>query len=60
MDEPGSTARAAPVAEVTLPGGQHLRAAVTRRRRDRSGTWWHDLEREIPDREDAAATAPDW
>ncbi|MEJ8653848.1 hypothetical protein WKI65_38880 [Streptomyces sp. MS1.AVA.3] len=58
MDEPGSIAGAAPVAEVALPGGQHLRAAVTRRRRDRSGAWWYDLELEIPDREDDRRHGP--
>ncbi|MEV5123585.1 hypothetical protein AB0K49_12355 [Streptomyces decoyicus] len=58
MDEPGSTAGAAPVVEVALPGGQRLRAAVTRRRRDRSGTWWYDLELEIPDREDDRRHGP--
>lgn len=41
-----------PQADVTLPNGQHLQAAVVRRRRDRSGVWWYDLEIELPDRVD--------
>ena len=41
-----------PQADVTLPNGQHLQAAVTRRSRDRSGVWWYDLEIELPDRVD--------
>ncbi|MGA5565301.1 hypothetical protein ACPCUV_29600 [Streptomyces platensis] len=39
-----------PQADVTLPDGQHLQAGVVRRRRDRSGMWWYDLEIELPDR----------
>ncbi|MEU9489420.1 DUF6233 domain-containing protein [Streptomyces decoyicus] len=47
-----------PQADVTLPNGQHLRAAVTRRRRDRSGVWWYDLEIELPDRVDDRRHGP--
>lgn len=31
---------------------------MTRRRRDRSGTWWYDLEIDIPDREDDRGRGP--
>ncbi|MFH8566987.1 DUF6233 domain-containing protein [Streptomyces sp. NPDC017993] len=47
-----------PRAEVSLPDGQRLRAAVTRRRRDRAGVWWYDLEVEIPDRDDDRRHGP--
>lgn len=47
-----------PQADVTLPNGQHLLAGVVRRRRDRSGVWWYDLEVEIPDRVDDRRRGP--
>ncbi|WP_407547834.1 DUF6233 domain-containing protein [Streptomyces sp. Pv4-95] len=47
-----------PRAEVSLPDGQRLQAAVTRRRRDRAGVWWYDLEIEIPDRDDDRRHGP--
>ncbi|MFI9359173.1 DUF6233 domain-containing protein [Streptomyces lydicus] len=47
-----------PQADVTLPNGQHLQAAVIRRRRDRSGGWWYDLEIELPDRVDDRRQGP--
>ncbi|MFI0790885.1 DUF6233 domain-containing protein [Streptomyces lydicus] len=47
-----------PQADVTLPNGQHLQAAVIRRRRDRSGVWWYDLEIELPDRVDDRRHGP--
>ncbi|WP_044364961.1 DUF6233 domain-containing protein [Streptomyces natalensis] len=48
----------APRAEVTLPDGQRLTAPVTRRRRDRSGTWWYDLQIELPDRSEDRRHGP--
>ncbi|WP_030814294.1 DUF6233 domain-containing protein [Streptomyces sp. NRRL S-337] len=48
----------APLADVTLPDGQHLKAQVLRRRRDRSGTWWYDLRLEVPDRVDDRSRRP--
>ncbi|WP_310726226.1 DUF6233 domain-containing protein [Streptomyces sp. N2A] len=39
----------APQAEVTLPDGQHLRAKVLGRRRDRSGVWWYRLAIDLPE-----------
>ncbi|MGW2634904.1 hypothetical protein ACWC2K_37145 [Streptomyces chattanoogensis] len=36
-------------------GGQK---AVTRRRRDRSGTWWYDVQVDIPDRQDDRRHGP--
>ncbi|MGA5267097.1 DUF6233 domain-containing protein [Streptomyces lydicamycinicus] len=47
-----------PQADVTLPNGRHLQAAVIRRRRDRSGVWWYDLEIELPDRVDDRRHGP--
>ncbi|MFD7667740.1 DUF6233 domain-containing protein [Streptomyces sp. NPDC059788] len=41
-----------PLVEVALPDGQTIRAVVTRRRRDRSGTWWYDCELTLPGRVD--------
>ncbi|AZS76149.1 hypothetical protein DDE74_39645 [Streptomyces lydicus] len=47
-----------PRAAVTLPNGQHLQAVVVRRRRDRLGVWWYDLEIELPDRADDRRHGP--
>ncbi|MEU8994104.1 DUF6233 domain-containing protein [Streptomyces caniferus] len=49
---------APPRAEVILPDGQRLTAAVTCRRRDRSGTWWYDLQIDVPDRVDDRRRGP--
>lgn len=54
----GPPGASAPRAEVTLPDGQRLTAPVTRRRRDRSGTWWFDLQIELPDRVDDRRHGP--
>ncbi|MEU7592608.1 DUF6233 domain-containing protein [Streptomyces sp. NPDC039022] len=43
-----------PLVEVALPDGQTVRAVVTPRRRDRSGTWWYDYELTLPGRVDTA------
>ncbi|BDM74771.1 hypothetical protein HEK616_82580 (plasmid) [Streptomyces nigrescens] len=48
----------APLADVTLQDGQHLKAQVLRRRRDRSGVWWFDLALELPDRGDWRSRSP--
>lgn len=47
-----------PQADVTLPNGQRLQASVLRRRRDRSGVWWCDLEIGLPDRIDDRRHGP--
>ncbi|GAA2687197.1 DUF6233 domain-containing protein [Streptomyces lunalinharesii] len=51
MTDEDGTPPSAPIAEITLPDGQMLRAPVVRRRRDRSGIWWYDLLVELPDAE---------
>ncbi|RSO49626.1 hypothetical protein DMH15_02840 [Streptomyces sp. WAC 06725] len=43
-----------PLVEVTLPDGQTIRAVVTRRRRDHSGTWWYDYQLTLLGRVDTA------
>lgn len=60
MDDEGDIAPdvSHPRADVTLPDGQHLQASVLRRRRDRSGVWWYDLEIELPDRIDDRRHGP--
>ncbi|MFB1046830.1 DUF6233 domain-containing protein [Streptomyces chrestomyceticus] len=44
-----------PLVEVALPDGQTIRAVVTRRRRDRFGTWWYDYELTLPGRVDTSS-----
>ncbi|MFF8902459.1 DUF6233 domain-containing protein [Streptomyces lydicus] len=48
----------APRADVELPDGQHLKASVLRRRRDRKGVWWYDLAIELPQRVDDRRRGP--
>ncbi|MGW2410548.1 hypothetical protein ACWCXK_39550 [Streptomyces sp. NPDC001739] len=51
MDEGGfALDTEVPRAEVTLPDGQHLRAQVLGRHRDRSGVWWYRLAIDLPER----------
>ncbi|MFG2097295.1 DUF6233 domain-containing protein [Streptomyces sp. NPDC048612] len=57
-DSAGTAGQAGPKAEVCLPDGQRLRAAVVRRRRDRAGVWWYDLQLQIPDRAEDRRHAP--
>ncbi|MEU6332004.1 DUF6233 domain-containing protein [Streptomyces sp. NPDC047049] len=58
-DEDGlRTGTPPPLADVTLPDGQRVKAAVLGRRRDRSGVWWYDLAIELPDRVDDRRRGP--